>query len=343
MFGLRKFSLYAALDYPARQKGFVLNTTVATVAIVGTHPNTRDDAPYLNKDVDIWIFNNQAIQGWVQRADACFDIHHPNDIHRRRLEHPAFNDWLAKQDAIPIYTPYPITDCPRNEVYPLEEVVADLFPNFKRGKDTTRYFTSGPCYALALAIHKGYKRIEFYGIEMESNSEYIYQRDGIGLFFGIALGRGIEMFIPEKSLMFYSPLYGYDDDATKLSREAFETRASELQQVLEQTFAIVNSTKGELVNVVGRIDQARIAGKPVEEIQKFGMEYERAQNAYEQAIANHAFVNGQYLDCRTWQARIEKGMEFEGKAQELNGLTHDKWDRFADKEALGIIHKKGAP
>lgn len=306
-----------------------------TVAIVGTHPTTRDEAPFDNPDVDIWGFNNQMVQGWCRRATAIFDIHHPADIHRRRLEHPAFGDWLSKQKEITVYTPSPIEDCPRNEVYPLDEVCADLFPNFKRGDEVNKYFTSGPCYALALAIHKGYERIEMYGIEMESNSEYVYQRDGIGLFFGIALGRGIEVFLPRKSMMFFSPLYGYDDSSTRLDREAFETRASELQIAMEQTFSLYNSTKGELANVVNRIDQAKRAGLPMDEIQKFGEEYERAQNAYEQAIANHAFVNGQYLDCRAWQARIEKLMEFNGKAQELQGLNHEKWDRLMDKQTLG--------
>jgi hypothetical protein len=308
----------------------------STVAIVGTHPITRNLAPFTNTSVDIWTFNNQAIQGWLPRYDAVFDMHHPNDIHRRRMEAPVFNDWIQKQDK-PVYTPLAITDCPQNIVYPLDEVCADLFTNFKRGDAMAKYFTSGPAYALALAIHMGYKRIEMYGIEMESNSEYIYQRDGIGLLFGVAIGRGIEVAISDKSMMFYSPLYGYEDDATRIDRESFEARASELQQVMENTFAVYNSTKGELANVVNRIDAAKKAGKPIEEIALFGQEYENAQNTYEQAIANHAFVNGQYLDCRAWQARVEKAMEFSGKAQELQGLNSDKWNRMTDKEELGVM------
>lgn len=326
---------------PSRKirEGRKVSALNSTVAIVGTHPNTREDAPYLNNEIDIWIFNNQVIQGWVKRASACFDIHHSNDIHRRRLESPQFGEWLAKQTDIPIYTPYPVPDCPMNQVYPLDEVVADLFPNFKRGEDVNKYFTSGPCYALALAIHLGYKRIEFYGVEMESNSEYIYQRDGIGLFFGIALGRGIEVVIPRKSMLFFAPLYGYDDDALKVDREAFETRASELEQVLQQTHAALNGAKGMLDSVVLRIDQAKREGKTVDEIQKFGMEYENLSHQYEQAIANHAFVNGQYLSCREWQAKIEKAMEFSGKSQELNALNDGKWGRMLDKADL----MKGMP
>lgn len=269
----------------------------------------------------------------MPRVDAIFDIHHTNDIHRRRLEQQAFDQFL-KTANIPIYTAQKVEDCPSNAVYPLDEVISDLFPNFKRGDDLNKYFTSGPCYALALAIHKGYKKILFYGIEMESNSEYIYQRDGIGLMFGIALGRGIEVVIPKESMLFYAPFYGYSDDATAIDREAFETRASELQIILEKTFAELNSSRGHLSNVVQRIEQMRKEGKPIEEIQVLGMEYEQAQHQYEQCLANHAHVNGMYMNCREWQARVEKAIEYSGRAQELNAQNHEKWGRMLDKQQL---------
>jgi hypothetical protein len=106
---------------------------------------------------------------------------------------------------------------------------------------------------------------------------------------------------------------------------------------MEQTFAAHNAAKGELTNIEIRIDEAKQKGIPIEEIQKFGDEYLRLRAAYEQTIANHAFVNGQYLDCRAWQARVEKAMEFSGKAQELQGLNHEKWNRLVDKEELGTM------
>lgn len=303
-----------------------------TVAIIGTHPNTRDKAPYQDETKDIWLFNNQIAQGWASRCSAVFDIHTSDDIQRRGFEHPAYGEWLKNNTDITLYTPHPYPS-PANVVYPLQDIINSLLPKFLRGDKVNQYFTSGPTYALALAIYKGYERIEFYGIEMEANTEYIYQRDGIGLWFGIALGKGIEIYMPEESMLFNAPLYGYETTSTKVDREAFETRANELQQTMELTLGAVNATKGALNSVIARIEQAKKAGQPAHKIQLMGEEYEDAQHAYEQAIANHAFVNGQYLDCRSWQVRVEKALEYEGQAQDVLAQNNEKWERLLIKNA----------
>lgn len=284
--------------------------------------------------MDIWVFNNQPAHGWVPRCNAVFDMHPPEDIHRRRTEHQAFDRWVNEKRNIPFYTPIAIPEIPDNVVYPLDEVVNDLFPNFRRGEDVVQYFTSGPAYAIALAIHMGYKRIEMWGIEMESNTEYIYQRDGIALLFGIGAGRGIDMFVPRESIMFYAPLYGYHQDATKVDREAFEARASELEQVMQVTMKVMNEAGGKLSELIVAITEAQARKATEQELQTLGQRYEAAQNDYEQKLANHAFVNGQYVACREWQSRVEKAMEYNGKAQELLAQNAGKWNRYTDKVAL---------
>lgn len=305
-----------------------------TVALVGTHDLTRGNAPFSNPSVDIWVFNGQTTMDWCPRADAVFDIHPAEDIYRRSQEDISFGKWLKSEKNMPYYTTVSIPDCPNNIVYPIEEVSNDVLKNFKRDNKPNKYFTSGPCYALAMAIHLGYERIEMYGIEMENNTEYIYQRDGIALYLGIASGRGIEVVIDNRSMMFYAPLYGYEMDASKVDREAFEQRASELEQLMEKTHAEYNRTRGILDAIQKEFIDAQLAGIPQEELMKIGQKYEDAQHGYEQAIANHAFVNGQFIDCRTWQARVEKVMEYSGKAQEVLGMKNEKWDRLSDKLEL---------
>lgn len=304
-----------------------------SVAIVGTHPLTRDKAPYHDPSVDIWIFNGQVTMEGFQRANAVFDIHPNEDIFRRSQEDNNFGAWLQSNKGIPYYTPYPY-DCPNNVQYPREEVTRHLLRNFVRGDKINEYYTSGPCYAIALAIHQGYKEIGIYGIEMENNTEYIYQRDGIGLWLGIAAGRGIKINLPEQSMIFYAPLYGYEMDATTVDREAFETRASELEQLMEKTHSEYNHARGLVDAVQKEFIDAQMKGISQEELEIIAKKYETVQHTYEQAIANHAFVNGQFVDCRSWQARVEKVMEFNGKAQEVLGMKDKKWVRMADKLEL---------
>lgn len=304
------------------------------VAIVGTHPLTRDKAPFRDPNTDIWVFNGQSIMDWCPRADVVFDIHPNEDIHRRALEDKTFGNWLASNTVVPFYTPHAFPACPRNVVYPLEEVANHLLPNFKRGEKLNQYFTSGPCYAIALAIHLGYKKIGMYGVEMENNTEYIYQRDGIGLWLGIAVGRGIEVVIPEQSMIFYAPLYGYEMDATKIDRETFEQRASELEILMEKTHAEYNRARGLIDGAQREFIEAQQKGLPQEEILKLAEKYEEIQHVYEQSIANHAFVNGQFIDCRSWQARVEKVLEYNGGAQKILAQNDRKWGRVADKLEL---------
>ena len=306
----------------------------STVAIVGTHPLTRDKAPFQDSSVDIWVFNGQSIMDWCPRADVVFDIHPNEDIYRRVQEDKGFGEWLKNNKDIPYYTPHAYPDCPANVVFPIDIVSNHLLKNFKRGNEISRYFTSGPCYAIALAIHLGYKRIEMYGIEMENNTEYIYQRDGVALWLGIAAGRGIEVVNHEYSMMFYAPLYGYEMDATKIDRETFEQRASELELLIDKTHAEYNRTRGILDAVQNEFVQAQLDKAPQEKLMEIGKKYEDAQHGYEQAIANHAFVNGQYIDCQTWKARVEKVMEYNGKAQEVLGMRNEKWIRMHDKLEL---------
>lgn len=305
-----------------------------TVALVGTHDLTRGNAPFNDPSVDIWIFNGQSTMDWCPRADAVFDIHTTEDIYRRSLEDMAFGKWLRSEKGIPFYTAAVVPDCPGNVVYPIEEVTNDVLKYFQRGGQTNQYFTSGPCYALAMAIHLGYERIEMYGIEMENNTEYLYQRDGVALYLGIAAGRGIHVEIDGRSMMFYAPLYGYEMDADKVDREAFEQRASELEQLMMKTESEYNRARGILDAIQKEFIDAQTAGIPQDKLVEIGTKYETAQHGYEQAIANHAFVNGQFIDCRTWQARVEKALEYSGRAQQVTAMKDPKWSRMDQKLEL---------
>jgi hypothetical protein len=68
--------------------------------------------------------------------------------------------------------------------YPLENVI-NYF-----GVD---YFSNTVDYALALAIFQKYEYIDLYGINMELDTEYAYQKAGVEFWIGQAMGRGIKV------------------------------------------------------------------------------------------------------------------------------------------------------
>jgi hypothetical protein len=68
--------------------------------------------------------------------------------------------------------------------YPLKDVIEHF---------GTDYFSNTVDYALALAIWEGYQEIDIYGVNMETDTEYAYQKPGVEFWVGVALGRGIKV------------------------------------------------------------------------------------------------------------------------------------------------------
>lgn len=191
-----------------------------TLAIIGSHPRTREEFDFSRADCDIWVFN-EAVSGgldWAQKATAVFQMHEEviwrNPGNRNDPNHIK---WLQKQTAIPVYMQQQFEDVPASVKYPLDEII----DRFK-----VRHFTSSVAYAMALAAHTGqYNRVEIYGVEMETNTEYQYQRDGVTLWIGVLLGLGIE--VDAHIGMFNQPLYGYEGEVV-IPYETFEKRIEEL-------------------------------------------------------------------------------------------------------------------
>ena len=204
-----------------------------TLAIVGSHPRVKETFDF-SRDVDIWVFNEAMRQEHFTRADAVFQMHVPaiwrNPNNRNDPNH---YDWLKSGNTPVIYMHDKYNDIPMSERYPLDEIVAELLQPFQwtsRNRTDNKYFSSTFCYAMALAIYKGYTDIEVHGVEMETDTEYTYQRDGVTFWIGLAVGRGIRLNV--NTDIFDFPLYGYQGEAT-IDFESFGKRIAELQPFLD--------------------------------------------------------------------------------------------------------------
>lgn len=296
-----------------------------TVAIVGSHPNSRHLAPYDDPKIPIWVFNAGAIMDWCKRADAVFEIHPAGEYTNPLAEKSEYWEmFLQQQVSALVYMQEVDPRIPMSRKYPLDSVVHKYLSKFKRDGEINKYFTSSPCYAIALALYLGYDRIDIYGIEMETNSEYVYQRDGVGLWIGIALGLGVEVNLSRNTTMFSAPLYGYDDDHSQITREDFETNAQAIQRALDEAERKLEFSKGQLDNCILRIETMKREGKPPSEIAALGSEYGQLTQTYEQALANFSHLNGQLTLCRFFLAKMDKMMIANGKAQEVQALRSEK-------------------
>lgn len=172
-------------------------------------------------DCDVMVFNEMVSRGSVPTADYVFQLHKPvvwrSSQNRNDAKH---YDWL-RSTTIPVLMQDHFEDVPASVKFPLEEMLQEF-------KGAEHYFTTTVGFALAYAIYRRYKRIEVYGVEMETNTEYAHQRPCVAYWCGVAYGRGIEVDFHSKQF-FQSPMYGYDGDIT-VKLEVFEKRVKGLSE-----------------------------------------------------------------------------------------------------------------
>jgi len=89
------------------------------------------------------------------------------------------------------------------DTYPLRAIIE---------KYDSDYFSCSPAYMIAYALFTGAKEINIYGIDMEANSEYNYERPCVAYWMGMAKALGCKVYHASgfgKSTM----RYGYNTGA----------------------------------------------------------------------------------------------------------------------------------
>ena len=193
------------------------------IAIVGSHRETRDLAPFDDPDTEIWVFNeaySQLIRGddgepyhWVKRADVVFQMHDPAVYRSQFNRSDKWHwDWLQKEHGnLRIYMQNVDPDVPNSVRYPIEDI-DHLLDNFRQGLELhpVTFLTSSIAQALALAITMKPEKIMLYGVEMHSETEYWYQRECVTFWVGLALGIGIPVDMLSGDDIYGRPTYGYE-------------------------------------------------------------------------------------------------------------------------------------
>lgn len=235
--GLKRAYQYNDLAWQIKQGELdliyeLLKTKNTIVAIVGSHPGTRGEFDFDRTDCDVWVFNEALSRAestdaneadlWCKHADAIFQMHAPavwrNPKNRNDHDH---HDWLTSGNTPVIYMMDAYVEVPRAIKYPLDEVSALV------GGSCQKFMTSSVTHALALALYQGYKKIEVYGVEMETETEYIFQRDGVTYWFGVIDGMGIELET-HCGFMVERYIYGYEGQIN-IPVTDYTTRIGELE------------------------------------------------------------------------------------------------------------------
>jgi len=207
-----------------------------TVAFLGFAETSRDQAPWDNKEIEIWSMNLVHTQPWAVRYDRVFELHTMDYLESKKSIHEKDRnhiEWLRQPHDIIIYMQNKYEEYPASVRYPIEKM-RKRFGNF---------FTSTMAYMMALAIEEGYERIELYGFEMESGTEYKYQRDSAEYFIGLAQALGIEVYLPQKCSLLKGKLYAYDSMDIG-ARQLLDFRAASLDKQMVDESSKYNGLQG---------------------------------------------------------------------------------------------------
>lgn len=170
------------------------------IAILGSHPDTKLDAPFDAPWLIYACSPHNAGQGnhpLLPRVDEWFEIHVP-------ITHPTRSySYLRRLEEMPC-----VWMRDRRDIHHFPG--AKAYPEVEMKKEFNPFaFTSTIAFMMAKAIvdaeKLGVKQIGLWGIMQASPNEYVYQRPGIQYFIWEAGRRGMKVLAPEVSKLFEPP------------------------------------------------------------------------------------------------------------------------------------------
>lgn len=299
------------VEFEAAQTGVVQVATPKALAIVGSHPATREKAPYEDPRFEIWLFNEAPMKPEVYRRwDASFQMHKPevyasehnwvnqDHWHWLQQDHGGKTIWMQDVDA----------RVPNSAKYPLDEILA-LVPY--------KYLRSTPALALALGVYLGYKEIHLYGSELSSNTEYTYQAINYAFWVGFALGYGVDLQLQCWLNEFNQPIYGYEGEVQlpqayfterierieierKAKAQALRKAETQLDKAFEkndfQKVADLSLVVESLHNAVGEIEGA------MDEAQRYAARTNPISRQEFERVSAQSQKDGSEAEHETWHA-----------------------------------------
>ena len=164
------------------------------LAIVGTSFG-KELAPYKDKDYEIWSMAFALVQGEVKKVDKLFEIH-------RKDEYIQDTAKLIYETDLPVYMQKKDKKVKNCLLFPFDKIL----------KKYGEYFTSTWSLVLVFAIEQGFKEIEFYGVNFETDRERTIERACLEYWVGYFQGRGVKIkFHDGCPLLTSNYVYGIDN------------------------------------------------------------------------------------------------------------------------------------
>lgn len=190
-----------------------------SVAIVGYSNINLKYAKESNTD-ELWTMNHHVFlqertpedKRDIFKCDRLFELHRPEWFTRKEVPDALlYRKWLQEEKPFPIYMLEQMDEFPSCVEFPRDELKHELFTHLWRGdQNEIEYYTSTVSLMIAFAIHLGVQRIEFYGVEALTDTEYADQKPCIEFMIGMAVGKGIDIVFHPTCSLCNAQVYGYE-------------------------------------------------------------------------------------------------------------------------------------
>ena len=306
------------------------------LAIVGSHPLTRDNAPYNDPEYEIWLFNEAPQRPEVYKSwDQSFQMHKPdvytsldnwvNKDHWEWLQkdHGDKTIWMMERDE----------RVPNSKKYPLDEVLS-LVPY--------KYLRSTPAMAVALAVYLGYSEISLYGSELSSNTEYGYQAVNYAFWIGFAHGYGVDLHMECWQSEFNQPIYGYEGEL-QIPVDFFELRIQDLETITRSKMKSMKRIEQKMNEAILKGNADRVGGLSVnlESMAGIAGEGVGALSEARRYAARTNPISRQEFERRSAQARSDGEKSKERQLHEAGKCEYvwNVWKQTGDIKALQQFRK----
>lgn len=194
------------------------------IAMFGSYSPSLVDAPWEDESWELW--GHSTCRAWYRRPmDRYFDLHPKSCWTRGGKKGARYPQWLAR-NIVPIYMQKKFDEVPASIEYPKRRILQEF-------SDPRPYFTNHTAWMIALAITEGVSTIGLFGIDYQSNSEYVVQRACAEYWLGLAHSRGVQIVLPSQCTLLGEPklLYGYEshDEVTGVLKSEYGAKFSQLK------------------------------------------------------------------------------------------------------------------
>jgi len=239
-----------------------------TCAVVSFATQSRSYAPWNNPKIDLFGLNEElAWAEWLGKKDpnqrwwkakeenvaGWFQLHGYSTFMRAENHNdPDHPKWLKQKHPFPIFMQEKFPDVPSSVRFPIEDIQKEF-----RTPDGKIYFTSSISYIMCFFYLLGYKRIEVYGFEMASDTEYAFQRPNASWIAGRLRARGMDVYVPPISNFLSGQVYAYEDQWVGWNQdiEMNRSKVAKEQQLLNEQIDRKRGIYAALMDVVNLRNQ----------------------------------------------------------------------------------------